>query len=118
MSSLGERKSVRVISGKAKRNVLTCFGIIAVAVNLVRSRYAKSPSTFEADEKVSTPLPRPVKRDKEGNIKRTLNALVFSRRKPRRQSGVPRASAPPGKPAGVHAWAPPPLIKEAAHGEQ
>lgn len=109
ISSLGERKSVRITSGMAKRTWMTCFAVIAVAVTLIRSRYAKSPSTFAPGETVRDAIPRPRRKDKNGNLKRTLNEIAFTRRKPRRNTGTAAktATGPPGRPTGPAAWAKP-----------
>lgn len=42
----------------------------------------------------------PRSRTGKRKVKHTLNLTVFGRRKARRTSGVPRASAPPGRPQG------------------
>ncbi|MBC9957691.1 transposase [Yimella sp. cx-51] len=104
VSSLQNRHAVRTTRSVGKRALLTTFAVIAYTVQMMRSRYGKTPSTFEPDEVVSTPLPKPVVRDKDGNTKRTLNVMTFARRKPRRQQGSSRPPRLPG-PLTKPAWA-------------
>lgn len=104
ISSLENRHAVRTTSSRGKRALMTTFAVIAYTVQLMRSRYGRSPSTFEADETVSTPLPKPVVRDKSGSVKRTLNVMTFSRRRPRRKHGSPRPPRLPG-PLPRPSWA-------------
>lgn len=104
-SGLNERKAIRTFLGRRKRQWLACFGIIAVAIRLMHSRYEVAPSEVEEGHPVTNPVPKTPRRDKDGREKRTLNVQVFGRRKPRRQ-GRPTGGTPPAsRPTGPPAWA-------------
>ncbi|MHA7126793.1 hypothetical protein ACRTEC_10480 [Janibacter indicus] len=103
-TALQNRHAVRTTRSVGKRALLTTFAVIAYTVQMMRSRYGKTPSTFEPDEVVSTPLAKPVVRDNDGNAKRTLNVKTFARRKPRRQQGSTRPPRLPG-PLTKPTWA-------------
>ncbi len=62
------------------------------------------PSLLAEGERISEPLPKPVRKDKDGREKKTLNVQVFGRRKARRRAGPTRAAPPPSKPTGPPAW--------------
>lgn len=83
----------------------TCFGIIAVAIRLMRSRYGTSPSLLSEGEQVTEPLPKPMRKDKSGQEKKTLNVQVFGRRKARRKTGRPRGTPKSKPPTGPPTWA-------------
>lgn len=105
-SGLGDRRSIRALKGRRKRAWLTCFGIIAVAIRLMRSRYGTSPSLLAEGEQVTAPLPKPLRKDKNGREKTTLNVQVFGRRKARRKTGRPPRGTPKSKPpTGPPTWA-------------
>ncbi len=110
LGNLGLRHAIRITSGLVKRAWMTCFALIASAVRLMRSRYARTPSDLAPGEVIDAPLPGPPKTartegDEASKVKHTLNVAVFGWRKPRRTSSVPRASAPPGRPQGPPPWA-------------
>lgn len=48
------------------------------------------PSLLAEGERISEPLPKPVRKDKDGREKKTLNVQVFGRRKARRRAGPTR----------------------------
>lgn len=106
-SGLGDRRSIRTCLGRRKRAWLTCFGTIAVAIRLMRSRYGTSPSLLAEGEQVTEPLPKPVRKDKDGQERKTLNVQVFGRRKARRRGAPGRGSPPTSRPTGPPKWAQP-----------
>ncbi|MDO5661543.1 MAG: hypothetical protein Q4G40_02505, partial [Brachybacterium sp.] len=82
-----------------------CFGIIAIAIRLMHSRYEVAPSEVEEGHPVTRPVPKTPRKDKDGREKQTLNVQVFGRRKARRRAGPTRGTPRASRPTGPPAWA-------------